>query len=211
MALIGPGAVALLWKRSIPNRNSVRTSLPWLTAFAFLVVSVAAIARYGEMLSWADVGFGRMSWVSAPSAVVLGLFFIFVFGPLASRVLLWLDQGSFDGGKQSLAMLPRWYLFLTIVIVGGGEEWLYRGYAIERLQALIGDIWLAGLVSLVAFGLAHLPLWGIGPSLTTIFSGGILTALYIWQRDISFLIMAHVATDLYGLLYVPSLRQSKPT
>jgi membrane protease YdiL (CAAX protease family) len=43
---------------------------------------------------------------------------------------------------------------------------------------------------------------------TTVFSGGIFTALYIWRRDISFLILAHVATDLYGLCIAPK-RQKK--
>ena len=117
---------------------------------------------------------------------------------------------SFDAGLQSFSALPRWYLALAIVIVAAGEEWLYRGYAIERLEALTGDAWLAGAVSLIAFGLVHLPLWGVGVSLTTLVSGGIATALYIATRDISFLMLAHVLTDLYGFLAAP-LAKPKPS
>jgi len=40
-------------------------------------------------------------------------------------------------------------------------------------------------------------------SLTTLVSGGIMTALYIWRRDVSFLMLAHVITDLYGLVIAP--------
>ena len=101
--------------------------------------------------------------------------------------------------RSTLGALPRWYLILTIVLVAAGEEWLYRGYAIERLEAVTGTPWLAGIVSLAAFAAAHLPVWGLGVSLTTVVSGGILTALYIRQRDVVFLILAHVATDLCGL------------
>ena len=104
---------------------------------------------------------------------------------------------------RSLAALPSWYLALTIVIVAGGEEWLYRAYAVERLITLTGSGMAAACLSLLAFGLAHLPLWGIGASLTTLVSGALFTALYLWRRDISFLILAHVATDLYGLVLTP--------
>jgi membrane protease YdiL (CAAX protease family) len=104
---------------------------------------------------------------------------------------------------RSLAGLPSWYLALTIVIVAAGEEWLYRGYAVERLIALTGSGMAAACLSLLAFGLAHLPLWGIGASLTTLVSGALFTGLYLWRRDVSFLILAHVATDLYGLVLAP--------
>jgi membrane protease YdiL (CAAX protease family) len=165
-----------------------------------LVAAVAMIALRGEKLTPADIGFGRMSWLSIPFAIALALFFILFFGPIASWVLARSGLGSFDPGRHSLATLPTWYLCLTVVVVAAGEEWLYRGYAIERLEVLTGKAWPAGGVSLLAFTLVHLPLWGIGASLTTFVSGGILTALYIWRRDISFLMLAHVVTDLYGLV-----------
>lgn len=212
LALLGPGVIAFLWRRSTIGSASPRAHWPWLAAFAFLVASVATLARCGEGLSWSDVGFARMGAASLPLAILLTAFFIFVFGPLASLALRRLGLGSFAAGGAAFASLPRWYLCLTIVVVAGGEEWLYRGYSIERLRALTGDVGLAGLVSLLAFTLAHLPLWGIGPSLTTIFSGGILTSLYIWREDVSFLIVAHVATDLFGLLAVSSaLRRAGTT
>ena len=55
-------------------------------------------------------------------------------------------------------------------------------------------------MSLAAFVLVHLPVWGPGPAATTLVSGGILTLLYIWRRDVLMLICAHVATDLWGLM-----------
>jgi hypothetical protein len=75
--------------------------------------------------------------------------------------------GSFDPVRHHLAVLPTWYLYMTVVDVAAGEEWLYRAYTIERLQVLTGTAWLAGAMSLLGFTLVHLPLWGIGVSLTT--------------------------------------------
>jgi membrane protease YdiL (CAAX protease family) len=200
LALLGPGAVALLARASTPEPLSLSAGAPLLGLFVLLVVAVATIAWRGEKLTRAQVGFGRMTWWSIPLGVALAAFFILVFGPLAYWALARSGLGSFDAGANALAALPAWYRCLTVIVVAAGEEWLYRGYAIERLQALTGHAWLAGAISLLAFGLVHLPLWGFGVALTTLVSGGILTALYIWRRDISFLILAHVVTDLYGLV-----------
>jgi membrane protease YdiL (CAAX protease family) len=203
LALAGPGLVALASRRATAAEETVAQSFPWLLAFAALVVCVAAVAHWGERLLPADVGFGRLSLVSIPSAIALTLFLVLVFGPLAYRALAATGLGGFDAALGRLSALPAWYLALTVIVVAAGEEWLYRGYAIERLATLTGNLWTAGAISLLAFGLAHLPLWGLGPSLTTLVSGGLFTALYIWRRDIVFLMLAHVATDLYGIVVAP--------
>ena len=173
---------------------------PWLAIFSLLIAAVWAIALLCERLAPRDLGFGRIGWPTLPIAALLAAFFILGFGPAAYWFLVTTRLPSFAGGESMLALLPKWFLILDIVIVAAGEEWLYRAYAIERLQALVGRPWLAGLLSLAAFGLAHLPLWGPGVALTTLVSGGVFTALYLWRRDITALIIAHVITDLYGLV-----------
>jgi hypothetical protein len=42
-----------------------------------------------------------------------------------------------------------------------------------------------------------------GPALTTLVSGAIATLVYIWRRDVVALIIAHVVTDLYGIVIAP--------
>lgn len=203
LALLGPGAIALLWRWSTRREVSLHRSLPWLAAFILLLVAVAALARLGEQQRWPDLGFGATTWLSIPFGLLLALFFILIFGPVAAWCLARTGLGAFAPGQDRLAALPRWYLCLAIVIVAAGEEWLYRGYAIERLEGLTGNAWLAGGISLLAFGIVHLPLWGIGVALTTLVSGGILTAVYVLHRDIALLMLAHVVTDLYGLAMAP--------
>jgi membrane protease YdiL (CAAX protease family) len=193
-----------MWKRATRATISLRGSLPWLGAFGLLVAGVAAIAIFGERLTWADIGFATTSWWAIPSGLALALFFVSVFAPIANAMLIRSGFATFDAGQAALASLPVWYLCLTVIIVAGGEEWLYRGYAIERLEQLLGAAPLAGSLSLVAFVIAHLPVWGIGVSLTTLVSGAIFTVLYVCFRDVSFLILAHVLTDLYGLVIARS-------
>lgn len=202
LALAGPGGVASL-SRSVDGPATVGTSAPWLAAFCALVAGVAAIARFGERLRPGRIGFSRTSWRSAPWAIAVALFFVFVYGPLAYAALSRLGLGSFDTGRQPLAALPPWYLALTIVLVASGEEWLYRGYAIERLETLTGHTSAAGALSLLMFGVVHLPLWGTGAALSTLVSGGIFTVLYIRRRDVAALMAAHVLVDLYGLVINP--------
>jgi hypothetical protein len=48
-------------------------------------------------------------------------------------------------------------------------------------------------------------MWGWAPAATTIVSGGILTVVYLWRQDILALILAHIATDLYGIVLAPHL------
>jgi membrane protease YdiL (CAAX protease family) len=158
------------------------------------------LGAVAEQVKPADLGFGRIGSLTLPLAIALAAFFIFAFGPAAYWFLVTTKLPAFAGGESSLALLPTWFLVLDIVVVAASEEWLYRAYAIERLQAMVGRPWLAGLLPLGAFGLAHLPLWGPGVALTTLVSGGIFTGVYLWRRDITALVLAHVVTDLYGLV-----------
>ncbi len=128
---------------------------------------------------------------------------------MAAAIVRLADRGSFEASLSAVKEVPTWYLTLTIVIVAAGEEWLYRAYAIERLATLTGSFWIAGGISVLAFALAHLPVWGPGLALSTLVSGAVMTALYVWRRDITFLIVAHVATDFYGLVVATLLRTGR--
>ncbi len=198
LALVGPGTVSWLWRPTI-GQFTLRSSLSGLCAFCLLLSCVTAIAKFGEGLSLHQIGFRGTSWRSAPFAIVLALFFIFIFGPIAGAVLANVAPGAFGAGERSLERLPIWYIWLTIIVVAAGEEWLYRGYAIERLETLTGSTSAAGVLSLLMFAIAHLPLWGLGVALSTLASGAVFTVIYIWRRDIVALAAAHVLVDLYGL------------
>jgi membrane protease YdiL (CAAX protease family) len=164
---------------------------------------VFALARSWEGLPVRRLGFDRVAWSSMAIGLALALFFILVIGPFAYWAVTQLNMGTFDEGVSNLAKLPTWYLVMTIVIVATAEELLYRAYAIESLSAITGSDRIAGALSLSAFAVAHVPMWGSGPALTTLVSGGVATLVYVWRRDIVALIIAHIATDLYGILIAP--------
>lgn len=98
--------------------------------------------------------------------------------------------------------MPIWLLVCAGITAGVVEELLYRGYAIERLSALTGNIWLGALLSLAAFVTVHVPWWGVGAALAVLPAGALLTVLYVWRRDIAANMVAHAGTAVVQLLYV---------
>ncbi len=174
-----------------------------LGSFAAIIGIVLIIAVRTDRAGLRELGFAQSSPASLVLAALLAAFFILVYGPAAYWALETLNFPSFATGASSFDDLPRWYLAVAIILVAGGEEWLYRGYAIERLERLTGSPIVAAALSTAAFCLVHFPIWGAGPALTTAVSGGILAGLYLWRRDVLMLMIAHIATDLYGLLINP--------
>ena len=176
-----------------------------MLAIVLITIGVYAWAILGEGYALKRLGFGQCSWVTPLLAIALTAFFVLVFGPIAYWVLARTGSQSFGAGIEAVSQLPTAYLILTIVIVAPAEDLLYRGYAIARLSDLTGSCLLACIVSVVSLGLAHVPMWGWAPAVTTIVSGGIGKAVYLWRQDILALILAHIATDLYGIVLAPNL------
>jgi len=132
LALAGPAAVGFVSRYATKFASAFFVHLLSVTCI-ILVLGVFALARSREGLSLHRLGFARVAWSSLTIGLVLALFFIVVFGPLAYWAVAQLNMGTFDEGLSKLAKLPAWYLVLTIVIVATAEELLYRAYAIESL------------------------------------------------------------------------------
>jgi membrane protease YdiL (CAAX protease family) len=91
--------------------------------------------------------------------------------------------------------MPLWWRWITVIRAAVGEEVLFRGYAIERLQRLTGSARLAGIISCVIFTILHVGYWGWGHILIAGFAGALLTILYIWRRNLWANILAHFIVD----------------
>lgn len=210
LALVGPGVIAWASKVSASGREGdVVQAAPWLCAFIVLIAVVWFLGVHAAGRTSQSVGLvwppTKMTFLVAAA---LTAFFVLIYGPLIYQMLTRLGSGAFEQGQASLASLPTWYLVLAIIVVAGGEEWLYRGFAIPVLEDLTGNTWLAAAISLLAFGLVHMPLWGIGASLSTLVAGAVFTAFFLWRRDVTSLIAAHIAVDLYGLVVAPMLART---
>ena len=104
------------------------------------------------------------------------------------------------GEMAKLAATPFWYRRLLVTRAAVCEEILFRGYPIPRIEELTGQTWIAAVVSWTAFTAAHLGSWGWAQLIVAGYGGVILTALYLWRRDLTCNILAHFVADGAGFL-----------
>jgi membrane protease YdiL (CAAX protease family) len=112
-----------------------------------------------------------------------------------------------DGSEAGLTRLlstPAWFRWAVVITAGVTEEIMFRGYPIERLHEVTGSLWLAALIPLAVFTLAHLGGWSWSHLVGVLFGGGLLTGLYLWQRDLVACIIAHALIDSL-IIFLPAL------
>lgn len=107
-------------------------------------------------------------------------------------------------GLTRLLDMPLWFRCAVPLTAGITEEIMFRGYPVERLHELTGSLWLAALLPLAVFTLAHLGSWSWGHLAGVAFAGTLLTGLYLWQRDLIACMIAHAIIDS-SLIFLPAL------
>jgi membrane protease YdiL (CAAX protease family) len=197
--LAGPAAIAWASEAKALGAPLV-VAMAAQAALLLLAGAILAAALLWQGLEPASLGLKSPTWGTLWHGLALAALFVLGLGPVLMRLPAWLGLRGFQLGFERLARLPTWYLYLAVLVGGIVEELLYRGYAFDRLQLWTGSAWLAGSISVGAFALAHLPLWGPGPALTLSVSGAVLTGAYAWHGDLLANILAHVLTDALGIL-----------
>jgi len=100
----------------------------------------------GRDVKWGLIGFG-----------IAGMSFA-ITGPL-------LESFGYESTRDGVVKLAEYSIWIRIgiaVIAGFTEEILFRTYPIERLNEWFGNIWIAGLISILLFAGLHLPFWSVG-------------------------------------------------
>lgn len=92
---------------------------------------------------------------------------------------------------------PAWLVLAVVLTASVTEEFLFRAYPIERLTRLTGARWPGALLSLAAFVGFRLQGWHLGHVLGVVLPvGAVMTALYLWRRNVLFVIITHFLLDL---------------
>lgn len=159
LAGFGYAGLILLFKylNWLPSRYTdarlrIGTALLWVVTVA-VVVFVLVI----ENRSLGSIGI-QIGGSGLLDTVVLG----FITGVLVVGAVLFVFQyANFLGAPDEVTLLllaqpPRWKLGIALT-AGITEEILFRGYLIERTLELTGNPLVAGVLSVTAFSLAHLP------------------------------------------------------
>lgn len=142
-----------------------------------------------EKLPLTSIGWGTSVWWNS---VLWGLVTMLVCAGVAAFLAHLTGYGK---APASLARLPLWLIVVIVFRAGIVEELFYRGYAIERLQALGLGRAASALLPLLVFGVAHYT-GGAANILIALALGAILTGFYLWRRDLVSNILAHTLVDL---------------
>lgn len=134
------------------------------------------------------------------------LFMVFAIGGLLLCVVIMQAVGWKVGGEESglYKDIPLWVMFFMVLRAGIAEEFFYRGYAIERLKAITGSQAVAVGVPLIIFSLGHFR-QGPGGILISFVAGAILTATYLWKKDLLANMIAHFLVDFIPNVALPLL------
>lgn len=154
-----------------------------------------------ERLPLSSIGLKRPGWMTLVVAALTAAA-LFALDPAIDWLigLLHVNDAPGSGGGHALATMPYWYRALLVVRAAVAEEAIFRGYAIERIEALTGSTTLAVIISAAMFGYAHLAFWGWAPALNVAAGGLVLALVYVWRRDLGANILAHFIVDAIALL-----------
>ena len=174
--------------------------IEWLILFFLLIIWIPIV----EKKSLHSIGFGKFRW----RHVWLGIltYVIVTVAMIISGVLLEMNGlqpvRSLQAVLQTFSFPTLFGLFLTGTIL---EEIFYRGYLIGRLEELLEQRWLAGLVSWLVFTLVHLKFFGVGPTLDISILSAALVVLFLKEESIWPCIVTHGINNALSYLIFPLL------
>ena len=160
----------------------------WVIALVLLV-----IVRCGEGLPLSSIGLGTARWMKS---ILWGLLLAVICLGVAGALIALTGYNGGEAGK-AFGKLPLWLITLIVIRAGAVEELCYRGYAIERLQALGLPAWLSAAIPLTIFAVGH---WtgGWANIVIALALGGILAVFYLWRRDLAANMIGHFLVDFVG-------------
>ena len=178
---------------------------PFLLLWGWLSLRVRGVGWRGVGLK-RPASWGRTVALGAAAGATFQLFGTYVLEPLIVRLTgQAVDLSQFGNLRGNVAML---LILLAIVwtLAAFGEEFVYRGYLMNRVAELLGGGAAAWAVSLafvsVLFGVAHL-YQGVSGILVNAAAGLVYGAVYLRAgRNLWAAIIAHGVYDTVGLAFL---------
>lgn len=191
IALFGIPAITTLHRVLAPDPTASTTIIFRELAILLLTGVLLWIVVKGEKQPLSSISF-RTDHIGRSLAWGIGLAVVCLSAAVAC-LAAYSAMGVHYGEGQSISRALG-VTTLAVVRAGISEEVLYRGYAIERLQAITGSKWVAAGVSLVLFAGFHFRQGWAGMLLALVL-GAVLTAFYLWKRDLLANMVGHFLVD----------------
>lgn len=191
MVLASPTRLLADW--DVGSRLLVGELMQWS-----LAILLVALVVFGERRPLSSLGLRRPTLSTVGWGLLTGLILLLALG--AAQAAMKAAGVEVKSQGVDFGALPVWAVVALALRAGIVEEIVFRGFLIERIQWLSGKAWIGALVSFVFFVVIHLKSWSVGHLLFVAVAGGILTVLYVRRRDLGANIIAHVSTDVVGLV-----------
>ena len=201
IALFGAPAVVVAFKQAGFGRGDFGATVVRELIILALVGILLWIIRDREKLPLSSIGLRRQKIVPTVlwTVAVMLLFGVGIAACLLVFPLIGLSYGSSSGPAVPMAVS-----LLLYARAGIAEEVFYRGYAIERIEALTSSRAIAAAVPLLIFAGSHFS-QGLAGILITFAIGAIATAIYLWKRNLLILVAAHFMVDFIPNVLLPLL------
>lgn len=164
----------------------------WVLVFAMLIFTLKI-----EKLSLVTIGWQRLSWKWIIAAIGIGILLsllVPVLTLLVNAIILSPQTGTIAEVTSSYSW---WIILMSVITAGVTEEILFRGYPLERLIAGLENKWGSACISLAFFVSIHSAGWNLAHIVGVVIPLGIvLTSLYMWRRNLLFVMIIHIMIDL---------------
>jgi membrane protease YdiL (CAAX protease family) len=195
LVLLIPGVSGL----NITNTrdDAVNIVVKWLVVAGLCMIAFRAQRRppweFGvRAVRWQDV-------LAAIGGVIVGIALSGVTNPTVTT------SPSVDE-LQEIAAVSVSLRVALVVTAGICEEFIYRSFAIEELTFLTGKRWLSAALAWVFFTVAHVRLYDWSGALIVPGTlGAVLTALYLWRRNLASCALMHATVDAMFIVILPAL------
>jgi membrane protease YdiL (CAAX protease family) len=199
IALFGAPAVVTLFKLAGFTRADFGATVIRELIILALVAFLFWIIRAREKLPLSSIGLRRQKIIPA---ILWSLAVMLLFGVGIAACLVVFPLVGLSYGSSSGPAVPLGVSLLLYARAGIAEEVFYRGYAIERIDALSGSRAIAAAIPLLIFAGGHFS-QGMAGILITFVIGAIATAIYLWRRNLLILIIAHFMVDFIPNVLIP--------
>jgi membrane protease YdiL (CAAX protease family) len=168
-----------------------------LTLTALLLLIVVK----GERLPVSSIGlrFDRIG-----CSIVQGFLLAIVLLAVAIATISAIQASGMSYGEGAKVAPSLALVTLTVFRAGIAEEIFFRGFALERIEALTGSRNLAIILTVGAFAGFHYS-GGLAGILIAFVLGLCLTLYYVWKRDLLAAIIAHFLVDFIPNVLLPLL------
>jgi CAAX protease family protein len=161
-----------------------------------------ALIRSKEKLGWNSVGLERPAIGNSALWMLITIVGV-VLAMAAAFGLIHLFGWSFgESDATSSHAVPLWLTLLIVIRAGFVEELFYRGYAIERLESFTGSRLIAAGLPLLIFATFHYR-QGRAGILIALLIGAVVTAVYMYKRNLWVTITTHFLVDFVPNVLVP--------